>query len=273
MRRMAQKVGEEGLEFALASVAAVRCRSAWAKRRICLYHVLLLLKAKQLSLAQIVAELEARRMKASSEIARSSFRSVRGRFFCIADGTCSSAHFPVAPRQELGRRTRPSRAMRPRRSASSLFAPRIPRSKYFLSLCISYPNCRGCRARPRGQSHQLRSSMRRFLRRSRGSGCRRNTRASAARSTFTDNDPARATACAQGLDARLHRARQSRDAGALRPGVHGYARPHHPLTRSASCRSESIRMWSPLLRARATRPLSMSRALRERDGAWEMQRT
>jgi murein L,D-transpeptidase YafK len=36
--------------------------------------------------------------------------------------------------------TRPSRATRPRRSASSTYAPKNPRSKYFRSLCISYPN-------------------------------------------------------------------------------------------------------------------------------------
>ena len=58
-RRIAQKVGEEGLELALASVAQSDAESS-AKRRIFLYHLLLLLKVKDLSLAQVVAELEAR---------------------------------------------------------------------------------------------------------------------------------------------------------------------------------------------------------------------
>lgn len=64
-RRIAQKVGEEGLELALASVAQsdadVICEAADL-----LYHVVLLLKAKHLSLTQVVAELEARHEGAGS---------------------------------------------------------------------------------------------------------------------------------------------------------------------------------------------------------------
>jgi phosphoribosyl-ATP pyrophosphohydrolase/phosphoribosyl-AMP cyclohydrolase len=58
-RRIAQKVGEEGLELALASVAESDAEVIGEAADL-LYHVLLLLKAKQLSLAQVVAELEAR---------------------------------------------------------------------------------------------------------------------------------------------------------------------------------------------------------------------
>jgi phosphoribosyl-ATP pyrophosphohydrolase/phosphoribosyl-AMP cyclohydrolase len=58
-RRIAQKVGEEGLELALASVAqsdeAVISESADL-----LYHVILLLESKGLSLARVVAELARR---------------------------------------------------------------------------------------------------------------------------------------------------------------------------------------------------------------------
>lgn len=58
-RRIAQKVGEEGLELALASVAQgdaeVICEAADL-----LYHVVLLLESKGLSLARVVAELAAR---------------------------------------------------------------------------------------------------------------------------------------------------------------------------------------------------------------------
>ena len=59
MRRMAQKVGEEGLELALASVGQSDAEVVGEAADL-LYHVLLLLQAKQLSLPQIVAELAAR---------------------------------------------------------------------------------------------------------------------------------------------------------------------------------------------------------------------
>jgi phosphoribosyl-AMP cyclohydrolase / phosphoribosyl-ATP pyrophosphohydrolase len=59
IRRIAQKVGEEGLELALAGVAQsdgeVICEAADL-----LFHVMLLLKAKHLSLAQVITELKAR---------------------------------------------------------------------------------------------------------------------------------------------------------------------------------------------------------------------
>ena len=59
VRRMAQKVGEEGLELALASVGQSDAEVVGEAADL-LYHVLLLLQAKQLSLPQIVAELAAR---------------------------------------------------------------------------------------------------------------------------------------------------------------------------------------------------------------------
>ena len=58
-RRIAQKVGEEGLELALASVAQSDAEVIGEAADL-LYHLLLLLKVKQLSLAQVVEELEAR---------------------------------------------------------------------------------------------------------------------------------------------------------------------------------------------------------------------
>lgn len=58
-RRMAQKVGEEGLELALASVAEGDERVI-AEAADLLYHVVLLLEAKGLSLTQVVAELARR---------------------------------------------------------------------------------------------------------------------------------------------------------------------------------------------------------------------
>jgi phosphoribosyl-AMP cyclohydrolase / phosphoribosyl-ATP pyrophosphohydrolase len=58
-RRIAQKVGEEGLELALASVAQGD-QAVIAEAADLLYHVVLLLEAKGLSLAQVVAELAAR---------------------------------------------------------------------------------------------------------------------------------------------------------------------------------------------------------------------
>jgi phosphoribosyl-AMP cyclohydrolase / phosphoribosyl-ATP pyrophosphohydrolase len=58
-RRIAQKVGEEGLELALAAVAQTD-REIIGEAADLLYHTLLLLKVKGLSLSQVVAELESR---------------------------------------------------------------------------------------------------------------------------------------------------------------------------------------------------------------------
>jgi phosphoribosyl-AMP cyclohydrolase / phosphoribosyl-ATP pyrophosphohydrolase len=59
VRRIAQKVGEEGLELALAAVAQSD-EEIIGEAADLVYHSLLLLKVKGLSLAQIVAELAAR---------------------------------------------------------------------------------------------------------------------------------------------------------------------------------------------------------------------
>jgi phosphoribosyl-ATP pyrophosphohydrolase/phosphoribosyl-AMP cyclohydrolase len=61
-RRIAQKVGEEGLELALAAVAQSD-REILGEAADLLYHTLLLLKVKGLSLSQVSAELEARHAK------------------------------------------------------------------------------------------------------------------------------------------------------------------------------------------------------------------
>lgn len=58
-RRIAQKVGEEGLELALAAVAQSD-QEIIGEAADLLYHTLLLLQVKGLSLSQVVAELEAR---------------------------------------------------------------------------------------------------------------------------------------------------------------------------------------------------------------------
>jgi phosphoribosyl-ATP pyrophosphohydrolase/phosphoribosyl-AMP cyclohydrolase len=58
-RRIAQKVGEEGLELALAAVAQSD-QEIIGEAADLLYHTLLLLRVKDLSLAQVVAELENR---------------------------------------------------------------------------------------------------------------------------------------------------------------------------------------------------------------------
>ncbi len=58
-QRIAQKVGEEGLELALASVAQGETQVIEEAADL-LYHVALLLEAKGLSLARVVTELEAR---------------------------------------------------------------------------------------------------------------------------------------------------------------------------------------------------------------------
>ena len=58
-RRIAQKVGEEGLELALAAVAQSN-EEIVGEAADLLYHTLLLLRVKGLSLADVTAELEAR---------------------------------------------------------------------------------------------------------------------------------------------------------------------------------------------------------------------
>ena len=58
-RRIAQKVGEEGLDLALAGVAESE-REIIGEAADLLYHTLLLLNVRHLSLSQVVAELEAR---------------------------------------------------------------------------------------------------------------------------------------------------------------------------------------------------------------------
>ncbi len=58
-RRIAQKVGEEGLELALAAVAQSNVEVV-AEAADLLYHLLLLLRAKNLALADVVGELQAR---------------------------------------------------------------------------------------------------------------------------------------------------------------------------------------------------------------------
>jgi phosphoribosyl-AMP cyclohydrolase / phosphoribosyl-ATP pyrophosphohydrolase len=58
-RRIAQKVGEEGLELALAGVAQSDSEVI-AEAADLVYHMLLLLKVKDLSVTQVIAELERR---------------------------------------------------------------------------------------------------------------------------------------------------------------------------------------------------------------------
>jgi phosphoribosyl-ATP pyrophosphohydrolase/phosphoribosyl-AMP cyclohydrolase len=58
-RRIAQKVGEEGLELALAAVAQADPEVIGEAADL-LYHTLLLLQVKNLTLAQVVAELASR---------------------------------------------------------------------------------------------------------------------------------------------------------------------------------------------------------------------
>jgi len=61
-RRIAQKVGEEGLELALASVAQGD-EEVIAEAADLIYHVALLLEARGLSLARVVAELATRAVR------------------------------------------------------------------------------------------------------------------------------------------------------------------------------------------------------------------
>lgn len=58
-QRMAQKVGEEGVELALAGVGDDRA-SVIAETADLLYHVLVLLAAREVSLDEVLQELERR---------------------------------------------------------------------------------------------------------------------------------------------------------------------------------------------------------------------
>jgi len=64
-RRVAQKVGEEGVEVALAAVAEADDKVISESADL-LFHLLVMLKSRGLSLAQIVAELQARHTKPQS---------------------------------------------------------------------------------------------------------------------------------------------------------------------------------------------------------------
>ena len=64
-RRIAQKVGEEGLELALAAAAGGDAEVI-AETSDLLYHVLLMLRSRGLSLAQVIAELRTRHTSGSS---------------------------------------------------------------------------------------------------------------------------------------------------------------------------------------------------------------
>lgn len=59
MLKVAQKLGEEGVELALAAAAQDRARVT-AEAADLVYHLLLLLAMRELSLADVVAELEQR---------------------------------------------------------------------------------------------------------------------------------------------------------------------------------------------------------------------
>ncbi len=58
--KVAQKVGEEGVELALAAAAAGQARTLSAEAADLVYHLLLLLRLRELRLADVVAELESR---------------------------------------------------------------------------------------------------------------------------------------------------------------------------------------------------------------------
>jgi phosphoribosyl-ATP pyrophosphohydrolase/phosphoribosyl-AMP cyclohydrolase len=61
-QRIAQKVGEEGVELAIAGVGDDRSRVV-AETADLLYHVLVLLAAHQVSLQEVVQELERRHVQ------------------------------------------------------------------------------------------------------------------------------------------------------------------------------------------------------------------
>lgn len=63
MLKVAQKLGEEGVELALAAAAQDQARVT-AEAADLVYHLLLLLAMRELTLADVVAELESRHRRA-----------------------------------------------------------------------------------------------------------------------------------------------------------------------------------------------------------------
>ena len=120
---MAQKVGEEGLELALASVGQSDAEVVGEAADL-LYHLLLLLQARQLSLPQSSRSSQ-HGMKASEEICQSVVQK-RARALLLYAGGRLERTLSRGARQELGGRQEPSRAIRQRRSVSSTCARRIP---------------------------------------------------------------------------------------------------------------------------------------------------
>jgi len=62
IKRIAQKVGEEGVELALAAVVGNRVEITDEAADL-LYHILVLLRSQDVSLAEVVATLESRHRK------------------------------------------------------------------------------------------------------------------------------------------------------------------------------------------------------------------
>ena len=65
LRRMAQKVGEEGVEVALAAAASEDDASLIGESADLLFHLTVLLKARGLGLGQVIAELQSRHRQTS----------------------------------------------------------------------------------------------------------------------------------------------------------------------------------------------------------------
>jgi hypothetical protein len=99
-----------------------------------------------------------------------------------------------------------------------------PRSKYFRSLCISYPNAedaeRGLAAGliDREQHAQILAAIRRHA-----------AHLARRRDLHPWTRHRRAPLRSQGLDTRVHRLGQSRDARTIRPGADRYAGPHRGM--------------------------------------------
>lgn len=67
-KRIAQKVGEEGLELAIAAVSGSR-NEIIDEAADLVYHVLVLLRSQRLSLAEVAARLESRHSERSGRTA------------------------------------------------------------------------------------------------------------------------------------------------------------------------------------------------------------
>ena len=147
--------------------------------------------------------------------------------------------------------TRPWRATRRRPLGEFYICAKNPRSKFFLSMCISYPNAEDAE---RGLAAGLISpeehgEILAALREKRRAAA---THAARRRDLHPWAGSGRSPCGSQGLDARVHRARQRRDARSLRADRARDARSHPRLSRPHAVARRRLRLIATMAMASHT---------------------